>query len=193
MDAEPIALFSRKSLSLCEVEAILLTPPANFITDPPVNPKGDDVYLYKALNTIKEVKMSIGIPAVNERRITNLSQLRKNTRSKGDKRSGRKRPRRNDVESNALQIDETDETDQLKHLVGVGGSLTEKKKSRDDQAAQTEEVKLPAGEGDSTNEVELLGDEDNRTDEVRQPEGEDVRTDEVELRQSENYQDENMK
>ncbi|KAL5502021.1 hypothetical protein EMCRGX_G008715 [Ephydatia muelleri] len=108
-------------------------------------------------------------------------------------RSGRKRPRRNDVESNALQIDETDETDQLKHLVGVGGSLTEKKKSRDDQAAQTEEVKLPAGEGDSTNEVELVGDEDNRTDEVRQPEGEDVRTDEVELRQGENYQDENMK
>ena len=42
---------------------------------------------------------SIGIPAVNERRITNLPQLRKNTRSKGDKRSGRKRPRRNDVES----------------------------------------------------------------------------------------------
>ena len=76
--------------------------------------------------------------------------------------------------------------------MGVGGSLTEKKKSRDDQAAQTEEVKLPAGEGDSTNEVELLGDEDNRTDEVRQPEGEDVRTDEVEL-QGENYQDENMK
>eukprot|EP00731_Ephydatia_muelleri_P033935 Em0042g14a len=69
--------------------------------------------------------MSIGIPAVNKRRITNLSQLRKNTRSKEDKRSGRKRPH---VESNALQIDETDETDQLKHLVGVGGSLTEKKK-----------------------------------------------------------------
>ena len=48
---------------------------------------------------ILAVKMSIGIPAVNERRITNLSQLRKNTRSKGDKRSGRKRPRHNDVES----------------------------------------------------------------------------------------------
>ena len=155
--------------------------------------------------------MSIDIPAVNERRITNLSQLRKNTRSKGDKRSGRKRPRRNDVESdlsyvlcvncvdmtkliltpgNALQIDETD---QLKQLVGVRGSLTEEKKSPDDEAAQTEEVKLPAGEGDSTNEVELPGDEDNRTDEVRQPEGEDVRTDEVELRQGENYQDEHMK
>ena len=35
---------------------------------------------------ILAVKMSIGIPAVNERRITNLSQLRKNTRSKGDKK-----------------------------------------------------------------------------------------------------------
>ena len=41
---------------------------------------------------ILAVKMSIGIPAVNKRRITNLSQLRKNTRSKEDKRSGRKRP-----------------------------------------------------------------------------------------------------
>eukprot|EP00731_Ephydatia_muelleri_P021564 Em0014g155a len=51
MDAEPIVLFCRKSLSLREVEAILLTSPAN---DPPVNPKGDDVYLYKALNAIKE-------------------------------------------------------------------------------------------------------------------------------------------
>ena len=43
---------------------------------------------------ILAVNMSIGIPAVNKRRITNMSQLRKNTR-----RSGRKRPRRNDVES----------------------------------------------------------------------------------------------
>ena len=59
---------------------------------------------------------------------------------------------------NALQIDETDETDQLKQLVGVGGSLTEEKKSPDDEAAKTEEVKLPAGNSDSTNEVELPGD-----------------------------------
>ena len=43
--------------------------------------------------------MSIGISVVKELRSTNLSQLRKNTRSKGDKRSGRKRPRRNYVES----------------------------------------------------------------------------------------------
>ena len=46
---------------------------------------------------ILAVKMSIGIPPVQKRSI-NLSQLRKNTRSTGDKRSGRKRPRRNDVE-----------------------------------------------------------------------------------------------
>ena len=56
MEAVPVesVLFRRKSLSLFEVEAILRTPPANVITDPPVNAKGDDVYLYKALNAIRE-------------------------------------------------------------------------------------------------------------------------------------------
>ena len=64
MDAKPIVLFCQKSLSLCEVEAILLTPPANFITDPPVNPKGDDVYLYKALNAIIEGNYSASLHSV---------------------------------------------------------------------------------------------------------------------------------
>ena len=56
MEAVPVesVLFRRKSLSLSEVEAILRTPPANVITDPPVNAKGDDVYLYKTLNAIRE-------------------------------------------------------------------------------------------------------------------------------------------
>ena len=46
--------------------------------------------------------MSIGISVVKELRRTNLSQLRKNTRSKVDKRSGRKRPRSNNAESELL-------------------------------------------------------------------------------------------
>ena len=61
MDAEPIVLYCRKSLFLREVEAILLAPPAN---DPQVNPKGDDVYLYKALNAIKEGNYSASLHSV---------------------------------------------------------------------------------------------------------------------------------
>ena len=51
MDAEPIVLFCYLYVKW---KLSLLAPSANFITDPPVNPKGDDVYLYKALNAIKE-------------------------------------------------------------------------------------------------------------------------------------------
>jgi hypothetical protein len=43
---------------------------------------------------ILAVQMSIGVEELSEKRIYNLTQLRKNTRKRPNKRAGRKRPRR---------------------------------------------------------------------------------------------------
>eukprot|EP00731_Ephydatia_muelleri_P021560 Em0014g151a len=130
---------------------------------------------------LKEIHPHVPEYIVKELSSTNLSQLRKNTRSKGDKRGGRKRPRRNDVESNALHRGETEKTDKLKQFADMEGSHTEEGKVPDDEAAQTVEVKLPAGKDDRTDEAKLPAGEDDRTHEVKLPAGKDDRTHEVKL------------
>ena len=101
--------------------------------------------------------MSIGISVVRELRSTNWSQLRKNTRSKGDRECPH-----NYVKSelriscvqfftcffllnqgNTLHRGETEETNKLKQFEDMEGSHIEEGKVPDDEAAQTVEVKLP--------------------------------------------------
>ena len=74
-------------------------------------------------------------------------------------------------QGNTLHRGETEETDNLKQFADMEGSHTVEGKVPDDEAAQTVEVKLPAGEDDTC-----------RTDGVKLPAGEDDRTHE------ENYQ-----
>lgn len=50
------------------------------------------------------VKMSLGMTLSNSKVRHNLTQLRKNTRSRSDKKSGRKRPRPNDIEPSMSRI-----------------------------------------------------------------------------------------
>ena len=51
---------------------------------------------------IAAVKISLGVQLAEKPTTRNLTQLRRNTRSKKDKRSGRKRPRANDVEDEGM-------------------------------------------------------------------------------------------
>ena len=50
---------------------------------------------------ILAVRMTIGLEDVNSRKKVNLTQLRRNVRSRNEKKSGRKRPRPNDYEVQA--------------------------------------------------------------------------------------------
>ena len=63
--------------------------------------------------------MAVGITSNTQKRTLNLTQLRKNTRKRPDKTSGRKRPRLDDIDVVAADDHDSEQTAQLHAAVNV--------------------------------------------------------------------------